>query len=309
LEYLRLESQNHNIVVTMFSGKHLQDWQPSPLGDARADGMRVIIVGGTGGLGGAIARWLAARGAEVTVVGQTFRDAGVAGLSFVKADLSLLSEARRIADTLPAEQIDLLIFTTGIFSSPHREITPEGIERDLATSYLNRLVMLRSFAPRLGNQRGAGARPVRVFIMGFPGLGEAGNPDDLNSEQAYRQIPAHMNTVAANEALVIHAARAYPHLRIFGLNPGLVKTNIRSNVFGGSDSLRFKFVEVMIGLFTPTPEQYAERLGPAILAPELDDKSGIHFNAKGTAIAPSPVMTVEHVHRLIAASEDLLPKK
>lgn len=292
--------------MSKFSGVRLKDWQPHHPKDVRADGMRAVGGGGTGGLGRAVALWLAARGAEVTVIGQTFRDAGVARLSFVKADLNLMSEARRVADALPAEQLDLLIFTTGIFSSPRRETTAEGIERDLATSYLNRFVMLRALAPRLGTGRAVGARPARVFVMAFPGAGQAGDPDDLNSERAYRQMAAHMNTVAGNEALVLHAARTYPDLHVFGLNPGLVKTNIRANVHGGSDTLRFKVMEAMIGLFTPTAERYAEQLGPVILAPDLDGKSGVHFNAKGVAIAASTVMTVEHVERLIAASEELL---
>jgi NAD(P)-dependent dehydrogenase (short-subunit alcohol dehydrogenase family) len=270
--------------------------------------MHAVVVGGTGGLGRALARWLAARGANVTVIGQTFRDAGVERLAFVPADLSLMSEAKRVAEALPAEQIDLLVFTTGILSSPWRETTPEGFERDLATSYLSRFVMLRALAPRLGIVRAAGARPARVFIMAFPGTGQAGDADDLNSERSYRQMAAHMNTVAGNEALTLHAARAYPHLRVFGLNPGLVKTNIRANVFGGSHTFRFKLMEAMIGLMTPTVERYAERVGPVLLTPNLDDKSGVHFNAKGVAIAPSIVMTVEHVQRLITASEGLLKR-
>jgi len=287
----------------------LKDWQPHPIADPRADGLRVAVVGGTGGLGRTLARWLAARGAEVTVVGQTFRDAGVARLSFVPADLSLMSEARRVADALPAEQLDMLVFTTGIFSAARRETTADGIERDLATSYLNRFVMLRALAPRLGTGRAAAAHPVRVFVMAYPGTGQAGDPDDLNSERTYRQFAAHMNTVAGNEALVLHAARAYPRLRVFGLNPGLVRTNIRANALGGSDTLRFKIVEATIGLFMPSAEKYIERVGPVILAPDLDGKSGVHFDAKGVAIAPSAVMTDEHVQRLIAASEDLLEKK
>jgi NAD(P)-dependent dehydrogenase (short-subunit alcohol dehydrogenase family) len=199
-----------------FSGVRLKDWQPDRSNSVRADGMRAVVVGGTGGLGRALARWLAAHGVNVTVVGQTFRDADLERLSFVKADLGLMSEARRVADALPAGQLDLLVFTAGIFSSPRRETTSEGIERDLATSYLNRMVMLRTLAPRLGIDRAVGARPVRVFVMAFPGTEQAGNPDDLNSERVYRQIPVHMNTVAGNEALVLHAARAYPQLRVFG---------------------------------------------------------------------------------------------
>jgi NAD(P)-dependent dehydrogenase (short-subunit alcohol dehydrogenase family) len=40
------------------------------------EGRQVAIVGGTGGIGRALSRHLAALGANVIVVGQTFRDAG-----------------------------------------------------------------------------------------------------------------------------------------------------------------------------------------------------------------------------------------
>ena len=68
-----------------FSGIRLKDWQPCRPDNVRADGMRAVVVGGPGGLGRALARWLAARGADVTVLGQTFRDVGVERLSFVHA--------------------------------------------------------------------------------------------------------------------------------------------------------------------------------------------------------------------------------
>ncbi|MFF8803174.1 MULTISPECIES: SDR family NAD(P)-dependent oxidoreductase [unclassified Methylobacterium] len=44
----------------------------------------MAVVGGTGGIGRAIARDLAARGAEVIVVGQTFRDQATKGIRFLK---------------------------------------------------------------------------------------------------------------------------------------------------------------------------------------------------------------------------------
>jgi len=69
-----------------------------------AKGQQVAVIGGTGGLGRAISQELARRGAEVTVVGQTFRDAGTPGIRFLKADLNLMSEARRVAAELPARR-------------------------------------------------------------------------------------------------------------------------------------------------------------------------------------------------------------
>ncbi|MGF7213678.1 NAD(P)-dependent dehydrogenase (short-subunit alcohol dehydrogenase family) [Skermanella aerolata] len=56
-------------------------------------GLNAAIIGGTGGLGRAIALLMATRGARITVVGRTFRDAGLPGIDFVEADLTLMAEA------------------------------------------------------------------------------------------------------------------------------------------------------------------------------------------------------------------------
>ncbi len=296
--------------MSKFSGVPLTSLKIAPVAasDFKADGWRIAIIGGTGGLGRALARVLTSRGARVTVVGQTFRDAGVPGLDFLKADLSLMSEARRVARELPAEELDAVILTTGIFAAPQREATPEGIEKDLAVSYLSRVAVVRGLADRLGTRRANTARRPRVFVMGFPGTEEAGTPDDLNSEKRYESMPAHMNTVAGNEAFVLHAAKAYPRLGVYGLNPGLIKTDIRANVLGGRNSLKFKIIEGLIGLVMISAEKYAARLAPVLLAPELEGHTGVHFNQKGIAIKPSQVMTDSHVEKLMAATDAVLAR-
>jgi NAD(P)-dependent dehydrogenase (short-subunit alcohol dehydrogenase family) len=267
-----------------------------------------MVVGGTGGLGRAISRLLASRSACVTVVGQTFRDAGVAGIEFIKADLSLMREAERIGNALPAEKLDLVVFTTGIFAAPTREVTAEGIERDMAVSYLSRLVIVREMAPRLGKDRPATQMKPRVFIMGYPGTGQAGTPDDLNAEKSYKAMPTHMNTVAGNEILVLDSAKRYPNATFVGLNPGLVKTNIRDNFFG-KDTLKSRFIEAMIGLLTPRPETYAERLAPLLVSRDLEGHSGAMFDRKGRAILPSPkLMDASYRNAFIAASETLVAR-
>ncbi|MBS1023558.1 SDR family NAD(P)-dependent oxidoreductase [Gluconobacter cerinus] len=270
-------------------------------------GRRTIVVGGTGGVGRAVSQALAARGAQVTVVGQTFRDADIANISFIQADLSLLKDAERVARELPVEQADLLVFTTGIFAAPKRQVTAEGIERDMAVSYLNRLVMLRNLAPRLGTQRIDGSLHARVFIMGYPGTGQLGTPDDLNSEQTYKVMAAHMNTVAGNEALVVESAHRYPTLGVFGLNPGLIKSSIRSNLMG-ADSLKHRIMEWLIGKLAPSADDYAARILPLLVSPDLDQRSGAFFNRKAQAILPSEGMNETYSKRYIAASEALIAK-
>ncbi|RSM50448.1 oxidoreductase [Actinoplanes sp. ATCC 53533] len=270
-------------------------------------GTNVAIVGGTGGIGRAFARLLAARGAHVLVVGRTFRDAGLPGIEFLPADLNLMREAERVAARLPAETLDLVVLTTGIFAAPARQETSEGIERDMAVSYLSRLVILRGIAERLGTRRPAIEHRSRVFVMGYPGTGRAGTHDDLNAEKSYHTMAVHMNTVAGNEMLVLDAARRYPHLGVFGLNPGFIKSDIRGNLLGAG-SLPHRLMEGAVGLLTPSTDTYAERIVPLLVSPDLDDHSGVMFNRKGAAVRPTAALTDDHIEKFLSASTDLVTR-
>ena len=282
-------------------------WQPVDPDSLDLGDREVVVVGGTGGIGRAISRLLTSRGARVVVVGQTFRDARLPRIEFVHADLSLMSEARRVAALLPAETADLLVFTTGIFAAPTREETAEGIERDMAISYLSRRVILRAIGPRLGARRPAGTPKPRVFVMGYPGNGQAGTLGDLNAERSYAHVTVHMNTVAGNEMLVLDAARRYPHASFFGLNPGLIRTNIRSNLFGAG-TLRFRVMEGIIGLLTPSAETYARRIVPLLVSPDLEGHSGAMFDRKGFAVRPSLELTDSHMAAFLSESDALVSR-
>ena len=265
-------------------------------------GMNAAVIGGTGGIGRALAQKLAAQGAHVIVVGKTFRDRSVHGIEFMKADLSLMDEARRVADTLQTATLDLVVFTTGVMAGPKREVTGDGIERDLAVSYLNRFVILDRIAPRLGTARSNKRMKARVFSIGYPGSGQIADVDDLNSERTYKKMRAHSNTVAGNEVLVLDAAGRFPHIEVFGLNPGVVKTNIRANFFKSKALL--KIVEALTSFMTLRPEVYAERLTPLLVSPELNSRSGAMFDNKAEAILPSPQSTeTVYANALMAASK------
>jgi NAD(P)-dependent dehydrogenase (short-subunit alcohol dehydrogenase family) len=265
----------------------------------------LAVIGGTNGLGRAIAAQALARGAEVTVVGRTFRDAPADRLTFVAADLSSMREAVRVGRELPAESFDVVLFTTGIIAARTREETPEHVERDIAISYLNRLAILQGLSPRLGSARAADAPRARVFVMGSPGVGSLGDPDDLNSERTYRPLVTHANTVAGNEILVLGAPDRFPGPAFFGLGPYLIKTDIRSN-FLGAGSITHKLVETTVGIFMQSPETYAKRMVPLLFSPELEGRAGLMFGHKAHPIRPTQGLDRAYVDRYLSAAETLL---
>ncbi len=217
-----------------------------------------------------------------------------------------MSEAKLVGRKIIDLDPDLIVFTTGIFAGPKREETSEGIERDMAVSYLSRLAILQQVCPGLNEKHTNSKDRPRIFIMGFPGTNIMGNIEDLNSEKSYSSIPAHKNTVAGNEALVLYGTQQYPNIKFYGLNPGLVKSNIRSNVLGGQGSIRQRIVEWFIGILMDSVDNYARRIVPLLFSGDIESASGVFFNRKAIAILPSEVMTLTYVNEFIKASEKLL---
>jgi hypothetical protein len=250
-----------------------------------------------------------AHGADVTVVGRTLRKFPEGQPKFVRADLSLMPDALRLGENLAVEDIDVALFTAGIIAAPTREETAEGIERDVAVSFLNRVALLKGLSGRLGIARPAGAPQPRVFVMGSPGSGQLGNPDDFNSEELkYKAMSAHANTIAGNEALALGANGMFPGPAYFGLAPGLIKTGIRENWMGRDGSVGYRLFEGAIGLFLQSPDEYARRVVPLLFTPELNGRTGILFNRKGRPTSPSKGFDAAYVARVMSATNQLLTR-
>jgi NAD(P)-dependent dehydrogenase (short-subunit alcohol dehydrogenase family) len=280
--------------------------RPQPIDKLDLSSKRLLVIGGTNGLGRAIAGLAMARGADVTVVGRTLREFPEGQPKFVRADLSLMADALRLGEDLAVEDLDVALFTAGIIAAPTREETAEGIERDMAVSFLNRVAILKGISGRLGIARPAGAPQPRVFVMGSPGSGQLGNPDDLNSELRYKAMAAHANTLAGNEALALGANGMFPGPAYFGLGPGLIKTGIRENWMGRDGSLSYRLFEGAIGVFLQSPDQYARRVVPLLFTPELNGRSGILFNRKARPTSPSKGFDAAYVTRYVIETTELL---
>jgi NAD(P)-dependent dehydrogenase (short-subunit alcohol dehydrogenase family) len=168
----------------------------------------ILVTGSTDGLGRALARELAARGATVLLHGRdtvrgevTMLDIrGTTGndrVSFHLADLSSLAQARRLAEHVLAEheRLDVLVNNAGIGTGgravAERELSEDGHELRFAVMYLAPFLLTRLLEPLL--VRSAPARIVNVASAGQAAI----DLDDVMLERGYSGVQAYCQSKTA----------------------------------------------------------------------------------------------------------------
>jgi hypothetical protein len=218
-----------------------------------------------------------------------------------------------VGDLDGLKSFDIIVFSSGIIAHQEKQVTEEGIELDLAVSFLSRLAFIKKLfeSGKFASKRGDSSVKPRVFIIGYPGKDLACDLDDFNSQKNYSPMTAHSRTVAGNEALVEYTSRLNRNINVFGVNPGLIQTGIRENLIGKTDTSYLAWgIESTLGLLTQSAQQYAENyLVHFLLSPAYENgKCNTLFANDGSELAPSPSLTVKVRVRLMQESEDLLEK-
>ena len=98
-------------------------WAKAAVNSLDLTGKKAAVVGGTDGLGRAIAKLASQQGAEVFVIGRTNRDPEAERITFAKSDLSLMREAKGLGEKVLPPDLDVLLFTNGIMAATKREVT------------------------------------------------------------------------------------------------------------------------------------------------------------------------------------------
>lgn len=208
----------------------------SEASEAREQVHRVLLTGGTSGIGWETARALARSGCALIVAGRSparveaacadlRAESGNPQVVPALVDLASLSSVRQCAADLLARhrRLDVLINNAGTFCLSRQE-SEDGFERTLAVNYLGPFLLTASLAPLLAAT--AGARIVNVssdaYRYGRLAL------DDLALRRGYGGFPAYARSKLAVQLWTQELAG---RLRPWGvtansLHPGHVATGI-----------------------------------------------------------------------------------
>jgi hypothetical protein len=252
----------------------------------------VLIVGGTEGIGAAVVHELTRRGSHVTVTGASKARHLPKHVDFVQSNLSTMRGAMELGVImLQGRQFDTVIFSGGFVTRPLLFLKGEGDAEDLQTSYISRFIILNA----LIKNNGLKGRK-RVYILAYPGDDNivSNFEDQWFAWPDYKDVPFHVNTLLYNDALVKEAARRFPDLKVFGVNPGFISPEGGSDLQHLSRSLPMRIMEYLLAIAIKTPTQYVRKsLVQILAAPDLEFKSGSYISDRCEELAPKQWMSKE----------------
>ncbi len=193
----------------------------------------ILITGGTSGMGKATAEHLAQMGAQLLLMSRNSekgeaaaseirRTSGNDKVTFVKADLSLLSEMRQAADNVRQrfDRLDVLIHAAGGSFPPERALTSEGLELNFAVQYLARFVLTNELLELLK----ATPAPQVLSLAGGSTISGQVDFDNLQGEKKYNKFGSIANSSRLNDLLTLEQIAHYPEITFYNYGPGLVRT-------------------------------------------------------------------------------------
>src|SRR6476469_2308774 len=172
---------------------------------------RVLVTGGSGGIGAACVRLLAAEGAEVVVHYHRGRERAEAagGSRIVQADLRDAAQVRRMF--AEAGELDACAAVAGVWPAEDVPVADLGLERwrdTLDANLTATFLTAREFLSQLGDREGA-----LVLVGSTAGIyGEAGHADYAAAKSA---ILGGLLLSLKNEAV-----RRHPRTRVNAVAPG-----------------------------------------------------------------------------------------
>ncbi|KAF5007521.1 hypothetical protein FDECE_6168 [Fusarium decemcellulare] len=194
---------------------------------------RALVVGGTGGIGYAIACRIAGDSASSSVIisGRN-KPANIphANIEFRQLDASSMRSIKQYTDAYKAAKephLDMLVLTQGILTTAGRTETPEGIDRKMALHHYGKQLLIRELTPVLKDD----AKILLVLD------GTRGDPnklvwDDLDLKNHFSLGNAATHCITMTDGMIQALAKEHKDTKRHFVHayPGFVGTGIFQNL-------------------------------------------------------------------------------
>lgn len=200
--------------------------------DGRLEGKTVLVTGATGGIGGELARGLAASGARLILacrdgergeqLARGLAGRGAAPLVRV-VELASLSSVRELARWAQGElgRLDVVVHNAAVWSR-QRKRTADGFELSFGVNHLAPFALTAELAPLLQQSRGR----VVTVASGMHARGKLAWDDLMQAQGGFNGTKAYQQSKLANVMFAAALARRSPALVSLALHPGVVRTQL-----------------------------------------------------------------------------------
>ena len=237
---------------------------------------KVLITGGTNGIGKAISEHLARYGYEIHVIGRN-KEKGEKAIKelqkinpkashkFYSVDLSLIEDNKRFLEEYKKENdsLDLLILNANLRPSKNSNLTTEGYNDVFITGYFSRYLFTIELEELLNNSKegiiahiGDARLIQKIDESNIKGNDISGTKSLLASYTASAYIAYFLNSKGITKAPAMF------------INPGMVDTNI------GTD----KKTSFWIRMLSKKPEEVGKRIASNILSINKNDTKIKFYN-------------------------------
>ena len=268
-------------------------------------GKCLIVTGANTGIGFAIAKGLASKGARVLMgcrdegkaqaaIARIRAEVPQADLAFLPLDLADIASLTRTVEIAGQEpRIDALINNAGLMGPP-LSLTAQGVELHIGVNHLGPFALTALMLPKLAQTRGA--RVVLTSSVSYKGA--TIDWDDLAAAKTYSRAERYAASKLANLLFLLELDRrlqaAHSPVVAIGCHPGMASTDVTRNM-----PKWLQFGRGLSDLLLNTPDQAAL---PALMAATSPDAvAGGFYGPQGFMEGRGPVGPLKRTLRALDA--------